>query len=48
MRLPTKLQNTRTCISSRSRDPGGVGGWGGGMNSNKVDRKVNNLGVYCD
>ena len=37
MRLPTKLQNTRTCISSRSRVPGGVGGVGGvggGMNSN--------------
>ena len=35
MRLPTKFQTTRTCISSRSRVPGGVGGWvGGGMNSN--------------
>ena len=38
MRLPTKFQTTRTCISSRSRVPGGWGGWGGwvggGMNSN--------------
>ena len=48
MRSHTKFETTRNVISSRSRVPGGVGGWGGGMNSNKVDRKVNNLGVYCD